>query len=101
MTIDLLGEEVILMRKNVPVWEKAMLTLEEASDYTGIGLQKLRDLSSDEQCDFVLWNGSKRMFKRRKLVDFLEKAYSIYAKGCRVHSLQPYQEEGKHGGKKV
>jgi hypothetical protein len=54
-----------------------MLTLEEASDYTGIGLQKLRDLSSDEQCDFVLWNGSKRMFKRRKLVDFLEKAYSI------------------------
>ena len=47
MTIDLLGEEVILMRKNVPVWEKAMLTLEEASDYTGIGLQKLRDLSSD------------------------------------------------------
>ncbi len=65
------------MRKNVPVWEKAMLTLEEASDYTGIGLQKLRDLSSDEQCDFVLWNGSRRMFKRRKLVDFLEKAYSI------------------------
>lgn len=65
------------MEKTVPVWEKAMLTLEEAADYTGIGLQKLRDISSDGQCDFVLWNGSKRMFKRRKLVDFLEKTYSI------------------------
>lgn len=65
------------MKKNVPIWEKAMLTLEEAADYTGLGLQKLRDISSGEDCDFVLWNGSKRMFKRQKLVDFLEKVYSI------------------------
>ena len=69
------------MRKNVPVWEKAMLTLEEASDYTGIGLQKLRDLSSDEQCDSVLWNGSKRMFKRRKLVDFFGKSVFHLSQG--------------------
>lgn len=65
------------MEKKVPIWEKAMLTLEEASAFTGIGMQKLRDLSSDERCDFVLWNGSKRMFKRKKLVAYLEKCYSI------------------------
>lgn len=65
------------MKKDIPLWEKAILTLEEAAAYTGIGMQKLRDLSSDERCDFVLWNGSKRMFKREKLVAYLEKAYSI------------------------
>ena len=65
------------MRQEVPLWKKSTLTLEEAAAYTGIGVNKLRDLSSDERCEFVLWNGSKRMFKRRKLEDYLEKAYSI------------------------
>ena len=65
------------MKCEVPIYQKALLTLEEAVAYTGIGMQKLRDLSSDEHCDFVLWNGVKRMFKRKKLVDFLEKSFSI------------------------
>ncbi|MBA2214170.1 excisionase [Sellimonas intestinalis] len=65
------------MRKEVPIWEKSTLTLEEAAAYTGIGINKLRDLSADERCEFVLWNGSKRMLKRRKIEDYLEKAYSI------------------------
>lgn len=54
------------MRLEVPIWEKSTLSLEEAAAYTGIGIQKLRDISSDERCEFVLWNGSKRMFKRKK-----------------------------------
>lgn len=45
------------MKYQVPICQKALLTLEEAEAYTGIGMQKLRDLSSDEHCDFVLWNG--------------------------------------------
>lgn len=65
------------MKKEIPVWEKATLTLEEAAVYTGIGMQKLRDISADERCEFVLWNGTKRMFKRRKLEDYLDRAYSI------------------------
>lgn len=65
------------MRHEVPIWEKSTLTLEEAAAYTGIGVNKLRDISSGERCEFVLWNGSKHMFKRRKLEDYLEKAYSI------------------------
>lgn len=63
--------------KDVPIWEKAALTLEEAAAYTGIGMQKLRELSAGDDCDFVFWNGAKRMFKRKKLEDYLEKAYSI------------------------
>jgi len=63
--------------KDVPIWEKAALTLEEAAAYTGIGMQKLRELSAGENCEFVFWNGAKRMFKRKKLEDFLDTIYSI------------------------
>ncbi len=63
--------------KEVPIWEKTNLTLEEAAAYSGIGINKLRNLSNDEQCKFVLWIGSKRLIKRRQLDEFTEKLYSL------------------------
>lgn len=65
------------MKYEIPIWEKSNLTLEEAAAYSGIGINKLRKLTDDEDCDFVLWIGSKRLLKRKKLDKFLEKAYSI------------------------
>lgn len=65
------------MVENIPVWEKTMLTLEEAASYTGIGVNKLRELSNSDECDFVLWNGTRRLLKREKLNDYLNKSYSI------------------------
>ena len=64
-------------RAAVPISEKCLLTLEEAAAYTGIGICKLRELSNNERCDFVLWNGTKRMLKKEKLRAYLEAAYSI------------------------
>ncbi|PWM66618.1 MAG: transposase [Eubacteriales Family XIII. Incertae Sedis bacterium] len=61
----------------VPIWKKSNLTLEEAAAYTGVGVGKLRELSDDDGCDFVLWVGTKRLLKRRKLDEYLDKAYSI------------------------
>mgnify|MGYP003243034099 CR=1 FL=1 len=49
----------------------------EAAAYSGIGADKLRELSDREDCEFVLWNGTKRLIKRKKLDEFLERAYSI------------------------
>ena len=66
------------MRKEVPIWEKSNLTLEEAAVYSGIGINKLRKMSDREDCTFVLWIGTKRLIKRRKLDEYVEKAYSIY-----------------------
>ena len=54
------------MEKNVPIWEKANLTIEEAAAYFGIGTNKLRAMTDGENCPFVLWVGSKRLIKRRK-----------------------------------
>ena len=65
------------MEKNVPIWEKANLTIEEAAAYFGIGTNKLRAMTDRENCPFVLWVGSKRLIKRRKFEKFLEEQYSI------------------------
>ena len=65
------------MRCEVPVWEKANLTLEEAAAYSGIGINKLRELSDSDDCKFVLWVGTKRLIKRRLFEEYLDKAYSI------------------------
>ena len=63
--------------KEITIWEKSNLTLEEAAAYSGIGINKLRTLSDGEHCQFVLWIGSKRLIKRRRLDEYLDKAYSI------------------------
>ncbi|MBM6701938.1 transposase [Megasphaera elsdenii] len=63
--------------KEVPIWEKSNLTLEEAAAYSGIGINKLRDLTSEQNCQFVLWVGSKCLIKRRLFDKFIEQEYSI------------------------
>lgn len=65
------------MTREVPIWEKSNLTLEEAAAYSGIGTAKLRQLTDEENCNFVLWNGNKRLIKRRLLDKYLEDEFSI------------------------
>lgn len=65
-----------MKKYEVPIWEKMNLTLEEAA-YSNIGINKLREISEDRNCKFVLWCGSKRLLKRKKLEEYLEKEYSI------------------------
>lgn len=63
--------------KEVPIWEKSNLSLEEAAAYSGIGVSKLRELTSAKDCRFVLWVGSKRLIKRRLFDQYIEQEYSI------------------------
>ena len=65
------------MKHEVPIWEKSNLTLDEAAAYSGIGITKLREISEGNDCDFVLCNGSKRLLKRKRLDEYLDKEYSI------------------------
>ena len=61
----------------IPIWEKSNLTLEEAAAYSGIGVNKLREISNAKDCKFVLWVGNKRLIKRSLLDRFFEDAFSI------------------------
>lgn len=63
--------------KEVPIWEKSNLTVEEAAAYTGIGINKIREMSNGDNCPFVLWIGNKRLIKRRKFDEYIEKQFSI------------------------
>lgn len=38
------------MDQEVPIAEKALLTIREAADYYNLGLHKLRELTNDEHC---------------------------------------------------
>lgn len=66
-----------MSKHEIPIWEKSNLTLEEASAYSGIGINKLRELSDKKGCAFVLWVGNRRLIKRRLLDEYTEREYSI------------------------
>lgn len=63
--------------KIVPICERLNLTLDEAAVYTGIGVDRLRELSNEKDCSFVLWVGTKRLLKRKPLEDYLNNCRSI------------------------
>lgn len=65
------------MDVKIPIWEKSNLTLEEAAAYSSIGINKLREISNENNCPFVLWVGSKRLIKRKQLDRYLDQAFSI------------------------
>lgn len=61
----------------VPIWKKSTLTIDEAAAYSGIGRNKLRALTDNDDCPFVLWVGSKRLIKRKQLDEYIDEMYSI------------------------
>lgn len=60
-----------MTKESVPIWEKAALTLEEAAAYTSIGVNKLRELTNNPRCEFVIYVGRKRLIKRKLLEKYL------------------------------
>lgn len=63
--------------QRVPIWKKVNLTVEEASQYSGIGVTKLKEISNREDCPFVLWNGTKRLIKRKQFEEYLSTQYLL------------------------
>lgn len=61
----------------VPLWHKTVLSLEEAAEYTGIGINTLRRISDTDNCPFVLWIGNKRTIKREVFDEYIRDKYSI------------------------
>ena len=69
--------EGVMIMNEIPVSDKALLTLEEAAKYFNIGINKLRIMTNGESCPYVVWNGSKRLIKRKPFEEYLYRSYSI------------------------
>ena len=69
--------ETAVKENDVPIWEKKCLTLEEAAAYSGIGRNKLRELSQQKNCPFAIWLGGKLYIIREQLDDFTDKQFKI------------------------
>ena len=63
--------------KAIPIWERVTISIEEAAAYSGIGTGKLREITNEKNCNFVLWVGNKRLIKKRLFDKFIEQAHSI------------------------
>lgn len=61
----------------VPLSEKTLLTVKEATAHTGVGQNRLRRIGKSKIGDIALWDGNKLMFNREKLDRYLSKSYSI------------------------
>ena len=70
------ANNTITKKIDVPIWKKSTLTIEAAA-YSGIGRNKLRSLTDNEGCAFVLWVGNKRLIKRKLLDKYIDEMYSI------------------------
>ncbi len=62
---------------DVRVSEKLLLTIVEANAISGIGLNKLRQITNDPRCPFVFYVGSRKMIKRKAFEKFLETELEI------------------------
>ena len=61
----------------VPVYDKPLLTLNEAAAYFNIGKDNIRRLTDEPDCEFVLFVGEKRLIKREIFEKYLESMYSV------------------------
>lgn len=66
-----------MKKQCVPIQNKLMLTIEEASQYSNIGQNKISELLKDPFCPFVLHIGRKKLVKRKEFEDFISKNIEI------------------------
>ena len=58
----------------VPIDRKILLTFDEAAEYSGIDVIRIKELMEKDDLDLILWYGNRRYVKRRKLEDYLRKS---------------------------
>ena len=57
---------------SIPTWEKLTLSVEEAAAYSGIGINRIREIMNEKDCDFVLRVGNRKsVIKRVKFEKYI------------------------------
>ena len=65
------------MVKTIPIWEKVTLTVEEASEYSNIGINKIDTMLKQPNCPFVLYVGTRKLVKRREFEEYIRRELTI------------------------
>ena len=65
------------MNAAVPIWEKRLLTVDEAALYTNIGQNRIAELLKKPSCPFVIYVGGKKLVKRKEFERYLDENIEI------------------------
>lgn len=65
------------MINKVPIWEKVTLTIDEAAEYSNIGVNKLREITNNPRCQFVMYVGKRRLIKRKEFEKYIAESIEI------------------------
>ena len=63
--------------EKVPICQKLNLTIEEAAEYSNIGINKIRELTQQAMCPFTLYVGKKCLIKRQAFEEYINSIYTI------------------------
>ena len=65
------------MKEKIPIYYKLNLTIEEAAEYSNIGVNRISSMLNEISCPFVLKIGNKRLVKRKEFEHYIEKSNEI------------------------
>lgn len=65
------------MKETVPIKDKLNLTIEEAAEYSNIGINKLNEMAKDPKCPFVLYVGRKKLIKRAAFEKYINNTLEL------------------------
>ncbi len=66
--------------RQIPVWNRYLLTVKESANYFNIGENKMHKIANeniDSKYNFVIQNGSRTMINRKKFEQYLDETSSI------------------------
>lgn len=63
--------------KTIPIENKLLLTINEAAEYSNIGINRLDKMLREPNCTFVLFVGTKKLVKRKEFEEFISKTLTI------------------------
>ena len=64
-------------KENIRLAEKLALTIEEAAEFSSIGVNKIREMLREPGCPFALHIGRRTLVKRKSFEMFIEEQCSI------------------------
>ena len=65
------------IKTKIPIWEKINLTIQEASEYSNVGMSTIRGLLQEKGCPFLLMVGNKHLIKRKEFEKYLNSKHYL------------------------